>query len=81
MSPTHRPSAEQRQRSSFSSCGLSFLICKMSALGETLGEEPQMADCPYLAKLGEVLQLTAPCLQSCDEETLIFWSLISCLDN
>lgn len=44
-------------------------------------EKPQVGDCPYLAKLGEVLQLTAPCLQSYDEETLIFWSLISCLDN
>lgn len=44
-------------------------------------EEPQVGDCSYLAKLGEGLQLTAPCFQSCEEEALIFRSLISRLDN
>lgn len=72
---------EQLHIRSFSYCSLDFLIYKMSVLDETLREKPQVGDCPYLAKLGEVLQLPAPCLQSYDEETLIFWSLISCLDN
>lgn len=53
----------------------------MAVMDETLREEPQVGDCSYLAKLREGLQLTAPCFQSCDEETLIFRSLISRLDN
>lgn len=53
----------------------------MAVVDEPLREEPQVGNCSHLAKLGEGLQLTAPCFQSWDEETLIFRSLISHLDN
>lgn len=45
------PLAEQLQISSFSSCSLGFIIYKTTVLDETLGEETQVGDCPYLAKL------------------------------